>query len=628
MNKQKILVIVLAAIVVVFGAVHLLQGRTPTAAKSPASPTATPMIVAQTPQTPSLLDTISSDVILIGQIVPANFRPLREWLETRYATLSALTLWKKFAVEKNIIEQFESNFEKNNNLGGPEQSSKNLADFYSMIEKAKAFIGDLNDGILVISPQSFAVEEGLDLPKVLIELTFKDTNTSTNLREAINKTALGGKSELQGEALSIKREGDSYLIHIRPDPSLDIPAKLILTDHSLSAIIGAEDDLPFRVKAGETPLIKSERWRKVSSSWTTASASIVYFEPSRLTGVAEKVLSKASPEARQEISNTILKGLEGADAVFYNSDFEGGLHATQCALSHPGSEYARVTTSFLKARAKVPPSTQFERMINSNTIVGFRVLLTGLQDGFDYALRVFPSLSKQTGSGNVLRIFKTINAYLEATGLKEAGIVINASPGMPMPEAGLLLADGSLKGDALLTKTAELIPALLSDPAVASNNSTAVSHTSGVKGRALLSMPGGPSGMPIIGAVVNESSLVFGLNEMFIDQSEKALASGLSGFSMFAPLRGNLLNDTAGWDYYLYLNTEKAFSMLRGYLPMLLAMSARDGKPPLADINEVNQVIDFLSSALISLQRTSMTSDDVVCSEKFLTTLTPKKLEK
>jgi hypothetical protein len=79
---------------------------------------------------------------------------------------------------------------------------------------------------------------------------------------------------------------------------------------------------------------------------------------------------------------------------------------------------------------------------------------------------------------------------------------------------------------------------------------------------------------------------------------------------------------------YFLLNSGQAFSMLRGYLPMLLSLSAgQPGAEPPVNAAEIEEIFSLLTGSMVSLRRTRLAPEGVVCSEKFATVLTPVATE-
>ena len=604
MNKKRIGIILAAAVVIIIGALFLLKDRT-CSPRTPA-PQSTALMPAEAP---SMLDGISADVLAAGEITPANFKPLSDWLQSRYTSLKATALWKKFQPDQLLRSELEKAFKKSRANSGVQNAEKDLSELYALLAGLGAFVDDFSDGVFVAVPQSFAVGGTLDLPKAMLKLVFSKGDAPAHVRRILEKEVLGGSSESAGDFVTIKKEGEAFLITVTPEQATPIPARLTVKERELSLILGAADESPFKVKAGEQPLTQSAQWRQLARARGAAAAMTVYVEPPKITAFVKRSIEARGGDS-QAFDQLFAKSWNDIQALLFSSDFKGGLHSTQCALATAGSEYARMVAAFTKARAAVTPAQGFERLINSNTIAAGRM---------QYFMSLFGSLPQAAGTEKFAQAFKAIADYLGKTGLKEAALVLNVSPGMPIPDGGVLLGEASLKGDALLAETERLLTSLLGGSAAA-----APARSTGSTGRALLSLPGGPGGMPIVGAVVNDSSLVFGLNELFIDQSEQALKSGQSGFTMFDSASIARVGDVSSADFYLYLNTEQAFALVRGYLPMALAMMAQGSAQPPPEIGEVNEIIDFLSGAAISVQRTSAMSDEVVCSEKLLTTLTLK----
>ena len=116
---------------------------------------------------------------------------------------------------------------------------------------------------------------------------------------------------------------------------------------------------------------------------------------------------------------------------------------------------------------------------------------------------------------------------------------------------------------------------------------------------------------------LDDGSILFGINELYLDGGAAALRAKKSKLDSFNLKASGLDAILPGSEYYVYLNTEPAFVALRPFLPMVLSQQPGTDVTP----GDVEEILNFLSGALVISQKTERQSKEIVCAENVLATL-------
>jgi len=569
----------------------------------------------------SRLAEVRDDVLAVSELRPQHVKPFVDFLLSQWQRLSATALWKRYDVGNFLKQQFEEGFKRDTGEGAPRDSEKELQNFYSLMASMHQFFTDMKSGFVIVSRKTFAVKDAAVIPYLLFELSFASGEIPTAVSKYLDSELLKGKESLTQPNASVVRSatatGVRYAIEFRPDGVPPIPSSLVVDGGRVEYRLGASDDAAFFVSNGSPALVSTDRWKKLAALSQDTDAWQSYVEPAALMKMITDLFT-AMGDAPPPLENTGFAVWKEMDGMLISANLYGGLKARSCVAVRSGSELEKTYDKVFAARGSESAPHKFRYLLGDRSILGVQLNMGGVAQSLEVIAKYIEQSMAAAEPAQIAELQETIarvQQFINEFGFREVGLLMDGPAGMPIPEGGLYLGSGKIAAGEVLAKLEASLTSMVSQ--LGPEAGVKISRAKNAAGHELLHIGKEDGGMELVGMALEDGSVLFGLNELYLDGGAAALRAKKSKLDSFNLKASGLDAILPGAEYYMYLNTEPAFVALRPFLPMVLSQQPGTDVTP----GDVEEILNLLSGALVTSQKSQRQSKEIVCAESVVATL-------
>ncbi len=571
--------------------------------------------------TGSRLAEVRDDVLVVSELRPQHVKPFVDFLLTQWQRVSATALWKRYDVGSFLKQQFEEGFKRDTGDGTPRDSEKELQNFYALMASMHQFFTDMKNGFVIVSRKTFVVKDAVAIPYLLFELSFTSGQIPTAIGKYLDSELLKGKESLTEPNVSVVRSttatGVRYAIEFRPEGVPPIPSALVVDGGRVEYRLGASEDAAFFVANGSPALVNTDRWKQLAALSQDTDAWQSYVDPAALMQTVNGIFT-ALGEPLPPLENTGFAVWKEMDGMLITTNLYGGLKGRSCVAVRSGGELEKAYDKLFAARGSERAPHQFRYLLGDRSILGVQLNMTGIAQSLEMIAKYVEQSMAAAEPAQVAELQETVarvQQFINEFGFREVGMLMDGPAGMPLPEGGLYLGSGKVSPTEVLAKLEASLTSMTNQ--LAPDAGVKISRAKNAAGRELIHIGKEDGGMELIGMALDDGSILFGINELYLDGGAAALRAKKSKLDSFNLKASGLDAILPGSEYYVYLNTEPAFVALRPFLPMVLSQQPGTDVTP----GDVEEILNFLSGALVISQKTERQSKEIVCAENVLATL-------
>ncbi len=615
----------------------------------------------------SLVPSLPESVMAVFAMEPRRFDPLGVHFTKVRERFASTAVWKKAGLDQLIEQAMNSSLDEVAqgalaNAGdvaalaaagmppiSPAQLTALLSQEWSRIDEV----------LFASDGEMFAPMPGVEIPRSLLAVTFKDEESRERVQQLFLVQVLGGQDEMEMDPVTFRRKGDSrveisssFLDAMAafsgegsdgstPPPAPPLGAIEFEGKRAFVSIGSASYKAFLPASQGGTStapvLSSSARWSSIQSSLVPESAVFVYYDMQKFFAFIESMANTAagmSGEAAPPLNFLATKDFEWSAASLHVSD---GVGARQCARIRADSAAATAYQKVLEGVSE-NDAGKLLKLVDQNTMAAMNVS-RWILDLYSASARVL-RLSQEKEAGDAAAASPEWDKYqrtVEALGklysrrdFKQVGFIIGGprpeqvallmgGPDAPafVPDVGVLLEFGT-------AITTQDVAKLFNDTSLlllGDSDSLPFPLASVVKGSALAdgSLPFPEvvkvtlgDDLELRGAAVEQNLFIIAKDEVLLDSLKRRLQS-TTPFITQASLASRSMDEQLGNSgMFALISTSSLIELARGFIPMGLMMAPPEMQVGMPDVEEV---LNLLNLKLLLVSNGMISSDGLYCSE-------------
>lgn len=556
-------------------------------------------------QPPQEVLSLREDTIAFVKIDLPQTARLADRINKYAEYVSGAPLWKRLGLSDRIAQTFDQGVSEH--AIDPEKAPQQARE---AIQKALNILSEITNVVLAIVPA-----EGEIPARVFLEVDV----TGKQLQDLIEPKLVSD------EHAEVQKDATGYAIKLI-DPKVNfIPARIEFSPSAAKAYFNATGYQDF---TGAKTLKDSNQIEVIKRGNLAENFFIGYVNMQQIVRLIliaiekpQKALGNENSQEFLQVKAVIEQQWKGIKALAFSLAFHKGIEWRQCLDVEDTFWLAQMYTALDQHRAVKRTSHQFGGMLAADTIFGAWVDARGtqqvIQAYLDSVGSTFNILAENQNAtdpvtrdvkGELSKMIKTIKEFFALFHPDELGVLVRPSVGLPYPDFLLYYSDEQQSSAQILTQIKQFTDKL-APPQPDLPHLEIVGEGTSMQ----LKFVGAPVPMPFAIAAVGERGVAFA-SGLGVLQMARSKVGQIDSFSSELSVQvGDQQLKALESDYFVLMNSRRAFDLVRPFMPMLVAQAVQAGQP--VSIEEATDMMQRLENQFLAVHQIRKDSEGRYCVE-------------